>query len=65
MSPEEESFYAKQWDSYVEEAWPDIKAGDEQLEWPGDEWGRPEGWEAIYDNPDLWHFRFHGETPFG
>jgi pimeloyl-ACP methyl ester carboxylesterase len=22
-----------------------------------------EGWEAIYDNPDLWHFRFHGETP--
>lgn len=21
------------------------------------------GWEAIYDNPDLWHFRFHGETP--
>jgi pimeloyl-ACP methyl ester carboxylesterase len=22
-----------------------------------------EGWEAIYDNPNLWHFRFHGETP--
>lgn len=22
-----------------------------------------EGWEAIYDNPDLWHFRFHGDTP--
>ena len=22
-----------------------------------------EGWEAIYDNPDLWHFRFHGPTP--
>ena len=21
------------------------------------------GWEAIYDNPDLWHFRFHGDTP--
>ena len=22
-----------------------------------------EGWEAIYNNPDLWHFRFHGEYP--
>jgi len=22
-----------------------------------------EGWEAIYDNPNLWHFRFHGDTP--
>jgi len=22
-----------------------------------------EGWEAYYDNPDLWHFRFHGPTP--
>lgn len=22
-----------------------------------------DGWEAIYDNPDLWHFRFHGDTP--
>jgi pimeloyl-ACP methyl ester carboxylesterase len=22
-----------------------------------------EGWEAIYDNPNLWHFRFHGATP--
>jgi len=21
------------------------------------------GWEAVYDNPDLWHFRFHGSTP--
>jgi pimeloyl-ACP methyl ester carboxylesterase len=21
------------------------------------------GWEPIYDNPDLWHFRFHGPTP--
>ena len=21
------------------------------------------GWKAIYDNPDLWHFRFHGDTP--
>lgn len=21
------------------------------------------GWEAVYDNPDLWHFRFHGPTP--
>jgi pimeloyl-ACP methyl ester carboxylesterase len=22
-----------------------------------------EGWEAIYNNPGLWHFRFHGSTP--
>jgi pimeloyl-ACP methyl ester carboxylesterase len=22
-----------------------------------------EGWEAIYDSPGLWHFRFHGATP--
>ncbi len=22
-----------------------------------------EGWEAVYDNPGLWHFRFHGPTP--
>jgi pimeloyl-ACP methyl ester carboxylesterase len=22
-----------------------------------------EGWEAVYNNPDLWHFRFHGPTP--
>ena len=22
-----------------------------------------EGWEAIYDTPSLWHFRFHGDTP--
>jgi pimeloyl-ACP methyl ester carboxylesterase len=22
-----------------------------------------EGWEAIYDNPGLWHFRFNGPTP--
>lgn len=21
------------------------------------------GWEAIYDSPDLWHFRFNGPTP--
>jgi pimeloyl-ACP methyl ester carboxylesterase len=21
------------------------------------------GWEAIYNNPGLWHFRFHGATP--
>lgn len=21
------------------------------------------GWEAIYDSPDYWHFRFHGPTP--
>ncbi len=21
------------------------------------------GWEPIYDNPGLWHFRFHGPTP--
>jgi pimeloyl-ACP methyl ester carboxylesterase len=21
------------------------------------------GWEPIYDNPNLWHFRFHGPTP--
>jgi pimeloyl-ACP methyl ester carboxylesterase len=21
------------------------------------------GWEPIYNNPDLWHFRFHGSTP--
>src|SRR5713101_2957239 len=22
-----------------------------------------EGWEGVYNNPDLWHFRFHGPTP--
>jgi pimeloyl-ACP methyl ester carboxylesterase len=22
-----------------------------------------DGWEAIYNNPGLWHFRFHGPTP--
>jgi pimeloyl-ACP methyl ester carboxylesterase len=22
-----------------------------------------EGWEAVYNNPNLWHFRFHGPTP--
>jgi pimeloyl-ACP methyl ester carboxylesterase len=22
-----------------------------------------EPWEAIYNNPDIWHFRFHGPTP--
>jgi pimeloyl-ACP methyl ester carboxylesterase len=22
-----------------------------------------EGWEAIYNNPGLWHFRFHGPSP--
>ena len=21
------------------------------------------GWEAIYDDPNIWHFRFHGPTP--
>lgn len=21
------------------------------------------GWESIYDSPDVWHFRFHGEYP--
>ena len=21
------------------------------------------GWELAYDNPNLWHFRFHGPTP--
>jgi hypothetical protein len=21
------------------------------------------GWEAIYDNPGNWHFRFNGPTP--
>ena len=22
-----------------------------------------EGWEAVYDNPGIWHFRFNGPTP--
>src|SRR5437763_16474222 len=22
-----------------------------------------EGWEAVYNNPDIWHFRFNGPTP--
>jgi len=22
-----------------------------------------EGWEGVYNNPGLWHFRFHGPTP--
>src|SRR3978361_2239958 len=22
-----------------------------------------EGWEAIYNNPTIWHFRFNGSTP--
>jgi pimeloyl-ACP methyl ester carboxylesterase len=22
-----------------------------------------EGWRTVYDNPDIWHFRFHGSTP--
>jgi pimeloyl-ACP methyl ester carboxylesterase len=22
-----------------------------------------EGWEAVYDDPGIWHFRFHGPTP--
>jgi pimeloyl-ACP methyl ester carboxylesterase len=22
-----------------------------------------EGWHEVYDNPNLWHFRFHGDTP--
>jgi pimeloyl-ACP methyl ester carboxylesterase len=22
-----------------------------------------DGWEAIYNNPGIWHFRFHGPTP--
>jgi pimeloyl-ACP methyl ester carboxylesterase len=21
------------------------------------------GWKGVYDNPDMWHFRFHGPTP--
>jgi pimeloyl-ACP methyl ester carboxylesterase len=21
------------------------------------------GWEAVYNNPEIWHFRFHGPTP--
>lgn len=21
------------------------------------------GWEAVYDDPNIWHFRFHGPTP--
>jgi len=23
----------------------------------------PGGWEAVYNNPAIWHFRFHGPTP--
>ncbi len=22
-----------------------------------------EGWEPVFNNPDMWHFRFHGPTP--
>jgi len=22
-----------------------------------------DGWESVYDNPDIWHFRFNGPTP--
>src|SRR5882757_5876508 len=22
-----------------------------------------DGWEAVYNNPNVWHFRFHGPTP--
>jgi len=22
-----------------------------------------DGWEAVYDSPSIWHFRFHGPTP--
>jgi SAM-dependent methyltransferase len=41
------SVYGRYWDYYVE-SWEDLHSDGGRLEWPGDEWGHPEGWEGLY-----------------
>lgn len=40
--------YGRFWDEWVER-W-DVVRGDRDLEWPGDNWGTPEGWEQLFQS---------------
>jgi SAM-dependent methyltransferase len=43
-----EGIYGRYWDRYVER-WADAnKRLGEKYQWPGDEWGSPDGWEVLY-----------------
>jgi len=41
--------YEDYWDRYVDSGWPTVKEVKEELEWPGDEWGDPDGWKRFFD----------------
>jgi methyltransferase family protein len=46
---EQKSSYSRHWDNYVDADWAIVQARtEEELEWPGDEWGNPEAWENIF-----------------
>jgi SAM-dependent methyltransferase len=43
------NIYARQWDAYVN-AFAEINsATSRRVDWPGDEWGTPEGWKELYE----------------
>lgn len=39
--------YGRYWDYYIEK-WGDLHARGGELEWPGDEWGAPAGWDGLF-----------------
>jgi SAM-dependent methyltransferase len=45
---EEKSIYSRAWDHYVETGWERAKGEKQDLRWPGDEWGDPKAWAAIF-----------------
>jgi hypothetical protein len=40
-----------------------VSSGDRQVGAHGCVPASVHGWERIYNNPVLWHLRFHGSTP--
>jgi SAM-dependent methyltransferase len=51
----DESIYAKHWDHYVEHDWKQVQARRDDVRWPGDEWGKPEHWERLYQRMFVAH----------
>jgi ubiquinone/menaquinone biosynthesis C-methylase UbiE len=47
--PKPDSVYGRYWDYYIESWRKSPERYGENLEWPGDEWGHPGGWDQLYN----------------
>ena len=45
----EPDVYARNWDKYVSENFPRLKAAKPDLAWPGDEWGNETHWHRVFE----------------